>query len=322
MKRALYILIFSCLCLSLQAQEFKVSVSVSATQIQGADKEIYNTIQTALNDFVNQKPWTNFHYEDVEKIEGSITINVKTRSSQEDFQGDLYVQLRRPVYGSTYTTTMLNTQEKDFAFKFIEGQNMDFDENNYTSNLLSTVAFYLNYFLALDGDSFSMNGGERYFQTCQNIVSAAQRSANKGWKRAESGNTNKYWMMENYTNTTYSKMHGVLYKYHRLGLDLLSGDDQLSARNSILQALKDLKAVNQEKSNLACVRQFVEAKADEIVNIYKSAPANEQTEVINIMKEINPNQAAKYEQISQRNSTNNNSSTNVGSMGFGGGVGK
>lgn len=284
---------------TLVGQEFKVSVSVSATQIQGTDKEIYTTIQTALNDYINQKQWTNFHYEDVEKIEGSITINVKTRSTQEDFQGDLFVQLRRPVYGSTYTTTMLNTQEKDFAFKYIEGQNMEFDENNYTNNLLSTIAFYLNYFLALDGDSFAMNGGERYFQTCQNIVSAAQRSANKGWKRAESGNNNKYWMIENYTNSTYRLMHSVWYKYHRLGLDMLSGDDQTTARNNILQAIKDLKSVNMEKSGLICVRQFLEAKTDELVNIYKTAPSNEQTEIINIMKEVNPTQATKFEQMNQ-----------------------
>lgn len=310
-KKAVYIL-FCFLFLTFQTlvgQEFKVSVSVSATQIQGTDKEIYTTIQTALNDYINQKQWTNFHYEDVEKIEGSITINVKTRSTQEDFQGDLFIQLRRPVYGSTYTTTMLNTQEKDFAFKYIEGQNMEFDENNYTNNLLSTVAFYLNYFLALDGDSFAMNGGERYFQTCQNIVSAAQRSANKGWKRAESGNNNKYWMIENYTNSTYRLMHSVWYKYHRLGLDMLSGDDQITARNNILQAIKDLRSVNMEKSGLICVRQFLEAKTDEIVNIYKTAPSNEQTEIINIMKEVNPTQATKFEQMNQTSTSSSTTTT-------------
>ena len=283
---------------NLFAQEFKVSVSVNAPQIQGSDKEIYTTIQTALNSFVNDRQWTNFRYEDVEKIEGSISINVKTRPTQEDFTGDIYIQWRRQVYGSSYTTTMLNTQEKDFAFKFIEGQNIDFDENNYTSNLLSTIAFYLNYFLALDGDSFALNGGERYFQVCQNIVTAAQRSPNEGWKRAEK-NTNKYWMVENYTNTTYSAMHDVWYKYHRLGLDQMSSDNQAEARNNIYLALKDLKEVNDERSGLICVTQFIEAKADEIVNIYKGAPSNEQNDVITIMKQINPAQTNKYEQINQ-----------------------
>ena len=305
MKKCL-VLLFCSILMNVYSQEFKVSVSVSATQLQGTDKEIFSTIQTVLNDFVNQKQWTNFHYEDVEKIEGSISINVKKHPTQEDFTGDMYIQLRRPVYGSTYTTTMLNTQEKDFTFKYIEGQNMEFDENNYTNNLLSTIAFYLNYFLALDGDSFALQGGERYFETCQNIVSAAQKSPNNGWKRAESGNNNKYWMVENYTNSAYSEIHSVWYKYHRLGLDMLSSDDQIAARNNILQALKDLRTVHQERSGLVCVTQFVEAKADEIVNIYKAAPTNEQTEVINIMKEINPTQSAKYESISSSSTSTSN----------------
>lgn len=301
MRKFVFCILVIVLPLMVKGQEFKVSVSVSASQIQGTDKEIYNTIQSGLNSFVNEKQWTNFHYEDIEKIEGSITINVKERSTQEDFKGDIYIQLRRPVWGSTYTTTMLNTQEKDFQFKYIEGQNMEFDENNYTSNLLSTVAFYLNYFLALDGDSFALNGGERYFQTCQNIVTAAQRSSNEGWKRAEK-NTNKYWMIENYTNSTYSSIHDVWYKYHRLGLDMLSGDNQTEARNNIYLALKDLKEVNDQRSGLICVTQFIEAKADEIVNIYRGAPANEQTEIINLMKQINPAQSSKYEQISSNSS--------------------
>ena len=298
MRRLFPLILIWLFALNLSAQEFKVSISVSASQIQGTDKEIYTTIQTALNSFVNDRQWTNFHFEDIEKIEGSITINVKERPTQEDFKGDIYIQLRRPVYGSTYTTTMLNTQEKDFQFKFIEGQNIEFDENNYTSNLLSTVAFYLNYFLALDGDSFALQGGERYFQICQNIVTAAQRSPNDGWKRAEK-NINKYWMIENYTNTTYSAIHDVWYKYHRLGLDMLSGENQTEARNNIYLALKDLKEVNDERSGLICVTQFIEAKADEIVNIFKGAPANEQTDVIAIMKQINPAQSNKYDEINQ-----------------------
>ncbi len=297
MKRLIVYILISVGCVASMAQEFKVSVSVSAAQIQGSDKEIYNTIQTALNSFVNDQQWTNYHYEDIEKIEGSITINVKERPTQEDFKGEIYIQLRRPVYGSTYTTTMLNTQEKDFQFKYIEGQNIEFDENNYTSNLLSTVAFYLNYFLALDGDSFAMNGGEKYFQVCQNIVTAAQRSPNQGWKRAEK-NINKYWMIENYTNSSYSAIHTVWYKYHRLGLDMLSGENQTEARNNIYLALKDLKEVNDQRSGLICVTQFIEAKSDEIINIYKGAPANEQTDIIAIMKQINPAQSNKYEEIS------------------------
>ena len=153
MIKKLNILLFVFFSVVAFAQEFKVSVSVSATQIQGTDKEIFVTIQNILNDFVNQKQWSNFHYEDVEKIEGSITINIKSRPTQEDFQGDLYVQLRRPVYGSAYTTTMLNTQEKDFAFKFIEGQNFEFDEDE---------AWWENPGDEEDGDGKGKGGGKGF----------------------------------------------------------------------------------------------------------------------------------------------------------------
>ncbi len=296
-RAAVFILgiLFSC---SVFAQEFRVSVSVSSPQIQGTDKEIYQTIQELLNEFVNQRKWTDYTYEEYEKIEGTLSFNVTEHSSQEDFKADLNIQLRRPVYGSTYTTTLLNTQEKELVFKYIDGQTFEFDPNNYTNNLISTVAFYLYYFLALDADSFAPNGGTEYFNVCQNIVTSAQRCPNKGWKRAES-NDNKYWMLENYTNSTYRTMREASYQYHRLGLDMMQGESQAEARNNIIEALENVRRAYREKSNLVIVQQFIDAKADEIVNIFKGAPENEKTRVVNLMKEINPANTNKYEQITQ-----------------------
>ena len=201
MKKVWLLLFAILLSTNLISQEFRISVSVNSSQIQGTDKTVFQNIQELLNEFINQRSWTNKTYEEFERIEGSISINIKTHATQEDFSGDINVQLRRPVYGSTYTTTLLNTQEQDFTFKYIDGQSFEFEENNYTSNLISTIAFYLYYFLALDADSFELNGGTEYFNICSNIVTASQRSPNKGWKRSEN-QKNKYWMLENYTNTT------------------------------------------------------------------------------------------------------------------------
>jgi hypothetical protein len=279
------------------SQEFKISVSVS-TVIQGTDRQIYENLQNLLNDFVNSRKWTNYNYQMQEKIEGNITLTIKQRPSQDFFQGDLSIQLRRPVYNSSYFTTILNTIEQDFAFKYQEGESLEYDQNTYYNNLVSTVSFYLYYFLALDGDSFAQGGGIPYFQICQNIVNASQRSGQSGWKSFEN-QKNKYWICENYNNATYRKMHDVWYQYHLLGMDLLAGDNQAEARNNILLALENLQKVNREKSQLICVQQFVDAKADEIVSIFKNAPANEQDRVITIMKEINPANTTKYEQIKQ-----------------------
>lgn len=284
--------------IGLTAQEFRISVSVNSAQIQGTDKEIFQKIQEVLNEFVNQRRWTGYTYEEYEKIEGSISINIKEHATQEDFKGDFNVQLRRPVYGSTYTTTLLNTQEQNISFKYIDGQVFEFEQNNYTNNLVSTVAFYLYYFLALDADTFSPNGGTEYFSICNDIVTAAQRSSNAGWKRAES-QKNKYWMLENYTNTTYRALRQASYQYHRLGLDQMGGESQAEARNNIIEALENIRRVNREKSSLVAVQQFVDAKADEIVNIFKGAPENEKSRVVEIMKEVNPAGTSTYEQILQ-----------------------
>lgn len=298
MKKVWLLLFAILLSTNLISQEFRISVSVNSSQIQGTDKTVFQNIQELLNEFINQRSWTNKTYEEFERIEGSISINIKTHATQEDFSGDINVQLRRPVYGSTYTTTLLNTQEQDFTFKYIDGQSFEFEENNYTSNLISTIAFYLYYFLALDADSFELNGGTEYFNICSNIVTASQRSPNKGWKRSEN-QKNKYWMLENYTNTTYRYLREASYQYHRLGLDMMGGESQAEARNNIIESLENIKKAHREKSNLVAVQQFFDAKADEIVNIFKGAPENEKSRVITLLKEINPANTNKYEQINQ-----------------------
>ncbi len=298
MKKLLFFLFLFSFGVVLFSQEFRVNISVNSAQIQGTDKEIYRQIQEVLNEFVNQRQWTNKTYEEFERIEGSISINVKEHSNQEDFKADFNVQLRRPVYGSTYTTTLLNTQEQNVPFKYIDGQSFEFDENNYTNNLVSTVAFYLYYFLALDADSFSLNGGTEYFNVCNNIVTAAQRSSDGGWKRASS-QKNRYWMLENYTNSTYRSLRDASYQYHRLGLDMMGGESQADARNSIIEALENVRKAYREKSTLVAVQQFFDAKADEIVNIFKGAPENEKSRVVALMKEMNPSNTNKYDQILQ-----------------------
>ncbi len=301
------LILFTALFLSLNSfsQEFKVNVSVNS-QVQGQDRRIYDNMQTALNEFVNSRKWTKFNYKTEEKIEGTISITIRKNPSQDNYEGDLNIQLRRPVYNSSYTTTLLNWQENDFFFTFVETANLEFEENTYYDNLTSTLGFYLYYFLALDANTFSLNGGREYFKTMQNIVSAAQKSAQKGWKSFETPPKNKYWISENYNNSAYRYIHDAWYLYHRMGLDMMSTDAQSEARNNIFSALESLQKVHREKINLICVQHFLDAKADEIINIYKGAPENEKERVIKLMSEINPVNTSRYEQIRQTNNQNTN----------------
>ncbi|MDR1725226.1 MAG: DUF4835 family protein [Bacteroidales bacterium] len=286
------------------SQEFKATVSINSGKLQGTDKTLYQTLQSVLTEFINDRKWTNYNYQNFEKIEVNFSFNLDEVTGREDFTSELLVQLRRPVFNSTYSTTMLNTKETGFKFKFVEGQPLEFDQNNYTDNLTSTIAFYLYYFLALDGDSFALNGGAQYFQICQNILNAAQRSVDPSWKRSFTDQNNRYWMLENYTNTAYSTLHQVWYQYHRLGLDMMEGESQAEARNNIINAIENLQKIYREKSNLVALQQFFDAKADEIVNIFKGAPSNEQRKVADIMKQINPTNTNKYDQIMQGQGNN------------------
>lgn len=262
-------------------------------------------MQSVLNEFVNSRKWTNSNYKTEEKIEGSISITVKKNPSQDNYEGDLNIQLRRPVFNSSYSTTLLNWQETEFYFKFVESANLEFEENTYYDNLTSTIGFYLYYFLALDANTFSPNGGREYFKTMQNIVSAAQKSAQKGWKSYEN-QKNKYWISENFNNSAYRHIYDVWYLYHRMGLDLMSSDAQSEARNNIYSALEGLQKVHREKTSLICIQHFLDAKVDEIINIFKGAPDNEKDRVIKLMTEINPVNKSRYEQIRQTNNQNTN----------------
>ena len=305
MKRLVLIMLLL-LASNIYSQEFKVNVGVSSSKLQGTDRSVFQNLQTILTEFINTRKWTNFNYQQHEKIEANITLNLDDITGREDFTAELNIQLRRPVYNSTYTTTLLNTKETNFKFKYIEGQPLEFDQNNFKDNLSSTIAFYLYYFLALDAESFSPNGGAPYFQICLNIINAAQRSSDVSWQRSFTNTQNRYWMVENYTNSSYNALHLAWYQYHRLGLDMMEGESQSEARNNIILAIENLQKVHREKTNLVALQQFFDAKADEIVNIFKGAPANEQKRVVELMKQINPSNSSKYDQISPAQSPSMN----------------
>ncbi|MDR1005817.1 MAG: DUF4835 family protein [Bacteroidales bacterium] len=315
MKKLLLIAAALLLNIAAEAQEFKVTLSVNSSKIQGTDKSLFQNLQSDLTSFINDRKWTNYNYQTYEKVEANITLDISAVSGREDFTASMNIQLRRPVYNSTYTTTLLNTKEDNFKFKYIEGQPLEFDPNNYTDNLTSTIAFYLYYFLALDADSFTLGGGAPYFTICQNILNAAQRSADASWQRSFSDQRNRYWMLENYTNNSYSALHEASYEYHRLGLDMMEGKSQSDARNNIIMALENLQKVYREKPDLVALQQFYDAKADEIVNIFKEAPQNEQQRVVDIMKQINPSNTNKYERILQSTSGGNTTPTAFPALG-------
>ncbi|MDD3739496.1 MAG: DUF4835 family protein [Lentimicrobiaceae bacterium] len=281
----------------LVGQEFMINVSVNSRQVDGTERKVFQTLQQDLYEFVNSRNWTNHQFRPEERIEGSISITIDERISGDHFKGRINVMSKRPIYKSSYYSTLLNIQDTDFEFKYIEYEPIEYIENTFTSNLAGVVAYYLYIILGFDFDSFSPYGGTPYFEKARNIVNAAQNSneAGKGWKAFE-GIKNRYWLVENLLNSSHNKIRSGLYKYHLQGLDKMSENIELG-RSAINEFMEDLQETNRSKQGLYSVQVVLDAKRDEIVNIYSQAPPMDKSRAVNILKEIDPANTSKYQQI-------------------------
>ena len=294
MRRILSIvLIMFCFCV-VRGQEFRCSVSINYQKLMtttqgydsGGDKKVFDNMKQALEDFVNGRKWTNLEITQQEQIECSFSIILNQRTSATDFVGQISVQLKRPVYNSTYTTGLFNYMEQpNFSFSYNESMPIDFDLNNFNSILASTMAYYCYVMLGLYFDSFALNGGQPFFETAQQVVQAVDASKYAGWD-ANSGR-GRYWFMENHINSAYAPLHEAYYTYHRLGLDMMT-KDQPKARQAIIVALNNLHEVHKKNTSLLSLQQFVDVKIQEIVSIFTPAPPEEQKEVYNLIKDISP----------------------------------
>ncbi len=295
MKRFIALIIIALATLStINAQDFQCSISLNTTQISSSgNQQRFNELRQKLYSFIHERKWCQYNLKQNERIECSITINL-TKASGDEYEGTATLVLQRPVYKASYKTTLMSFQDKKVKFKYADGEPLEYEDNSTMSELTSLIAYYLNLFIAVEMDSFSQNGGSPYFAKCQNIVNLNLRDL--GWSVAESGQNNRYWITENFTNSTYSKIHDFYYQYHRLGLDVMYETPD-AGRAVILESLKLLQQVNAQKSNLAVLRIILNTKKEEIINIFKEGMPSEKTQVINIMKQIDPTNASAYDAI-------------------------
>ena len=286
---------------TLSAQEFRCAVSVNyqklLTTTQGYasdDKKVFDNMKQAIEDFVNSRKLTNLEVQSNEMIECGISIILSERTSATDFKGQLSIQLKRPVYNSNYTTGLFNyIENNDFMFSYTEGQPLDFDINTFYSNLSSALGYYMYIMLGLYFDSFGEMGGTPFYEVAQTICQTASNSGYKGWRSSESQKA-RYWFMENHTNSAYANLRLAYYYYNRLGLDMMTKDQQ-QARQNIIQALKYIQQVHKVRTNLLSVQAFFDAKISEIVSIFTPAPPEEQKEVYLVIKEVSPSNVVKLQ---------------------------
>lgn len=293
MRRILSIvLIMFCFCVA-RGQEFRCSVSINYQKLmtttqpyETTDKKVFDNMKQALEDFINGRKWTNIEFEQQEKIECSFSLILSQRTSATDFVGQINIQLKRPVYNSTYTSGLFNYMEQpNFQFSFNENYPVEFDLNNFTSILSSTVAYYCYVMLGIYFDSFGLNGGQVFYELASQVVQAVDASKYAGWD--SKGGRNRYWFMENHLNSANADLRDAYYTYHRLGLDMMT-KDQPKARQAIIQSLQSLQKAHKRNTSMLSLQQFVDVKIQEIVSIFTPAPPEEQKTVYNLIKDISP----------------------------------
>jgi hypothetical protein len=278
------------------AQELRCNISISAQKIQGANKTVFETMQSDLYEFMNNRKWTDQKFAMDERIQCNFFINLDEQISSDEFKGSIQVQLRRPVLNSSYETILLNIKDNDFHAKYVEYQTLEFNETSNKDNLTNILAYYAYIVLGMDYDSFSPEGGTEFFQKAQAIVSNSQNAVQKGWKAYES-ERNRYWLVENILNKSYAGFRSCTYQYHRMGLDLMS-EKAPEGRAVIAESLKFIQKVFRARPSLYILQVFFDAKSDELVNIFSgNSFPDERNRVSVILNECDPSNGTKYEKI-------------------------
>lgn len=299
MMKKIYISIFLVflLAVTVHSQELRCNVTVTARAIQGANQNLFRTMQSDLYEFMNSRKWTDHVYSYDEKIRCNILIRLDEQISADEFKGSIQVQYTRPVFNSSYTSTVLNIKDNDFHCNYVEFQPLEFNETSNRDNLTNIMAYYAYIILGFDYDTFSPEGGTEFFQKAQSIVNNSQNAREKGWKSFENEH-NRYWLVENILNKSYSSYRSAMYTYHRLGLDVMS-DRVEEGRANIAESLRDIQKVFRRRPSTYILQMFFDAKADELVKVFSKSYPDERNRVVAILNEVDPSNGSKYEKIEE-----------------------
>ncbi|MBK5210026.1 MAG: DUF4835 family protein [Flavobacteriaceae bacterium] len=294
MRKIVQLLMVFFVAAQLNAQELWCTITVNADKIPSSNKQIFKTLENSLNEFVNQKRWTNFKYEPQERINCNLTLTILEQSG-DDFKGHIQIQSSRPVYNSAYLTPVFNFKDDDFSFKYTEFEPLQFNENAFESNLVSVVSFYVYTILGMDADTFVLNGGTLFFTKAQNVVVQAQQSGYAGWNQND-GSKTRFIMIDNILSPTYSLFHSAMYAYHLKGLDVMHKDKK-QAKQKIAESIGFLKTIYDSRPNAFLLRVFMDSKADEIVNIFSDGSNYDTFKLKEDLLKISPLNAAKWNDI-------------------------
>ncbi len=279
---------------SIVAQEFNAEVVVNAEQTAVSNQQVFKTLERSLTEFINDTKWTNKVYANQERINCSFILIISAADA-DTFSATLQVQASRPVYGSSYSTSIYNYNDRQFNFNYREFQPLNFNPNSFDSNLVSGIAFHLYTILGLDASTFSLNGGDEYHNIAKQIVNTAASSNFQGWK-ATDGNQSRYQLNEGLISPVFSAFHRVMYEYHRNGLDIMQ-ENARDGKAKIAETIGMLKEINDRRPNSYLLRTFFDAKAEEIQQIFSDGPSVPIDQLVQNLTRMAPTKRKNWSQI-------------------------
>ncbi len=279
------------------SQEFLGNIQIQLQGVEGVDPSVFTNMETSIFEFMNNRVWSSYNYKIEERIEFTMVITIKGVVGTDDFLGSMNLVLQRPIYGTDYNSVVINLVDEDIHFVFIPHQPMRFSDGTYDNNLTSILAYYAYLMLGLDFDTYSLEGGTQFYEKALAVVTDAQSSNEKGWQAFE-GPRNRYQLVENLLNPSYSALRKLLYEYHLQGLDIMA-NDVVGGRAVIGKSLDNFKTVYDKRSGLYLLQVLIEAKRKEIINIFTEGSPAEKVSMINTMKEVDPANGTLYQAVNK-----------------------
>ena len=284
---------------SAEGEELNATVTLNASKVQGSNTEVFEQLESSLVEFINNRKWTANTYEEIERITCNFTFVVNSYSNDGSFDCSLMVQATRPVFGSSYLSTIFKYEDKSIKFKYQPYDRLEFIEESIDNNLTVTIAFYVYMIIGMDMDTMGELGGSEWLNKALNIAQNAQNLGDTGWKMG-SGNNNRYSIVDDYLNGAMEPVRRLMYRYHRLGLDTMYRNAE-EGRKAITECFSLLKKAYDDRPMAYFTRLFTEYKIDEIVNVYSKCTDEEKKIVVDVLSAINPSLSTELDKITRNN---------------------
>ncbi|MDG2074065.1 MAG: DUF4835 family protein [Polaribacter sp.] len=296
MRKLIVLLIAFFAFTTTNAQEINALITVNSDQISGSNKQVFTTLQTSITEFINQTKWTDKNFKPQERVNCAFTITINKQANSNRFEASLQIQAARPVYGTSYTTPIINISDSDFNFKYDEFQPFNYNENSFESNLISTIVFYVHVILGVDADTFKLNGGDSYYKKAKDVMLLAQQSGGAGWQD-QVGQQNRFTLIDNLTSTKLTTFKNIVYNYHRLGMDVFS-KDKGKAKSTIERSVLQLESLYNKVIGNQIIRFFLDAKSDEIATMFSDGPrTSNASRMQTLLQRISPTNNDKWQKI-------------------------